>query len=79
MKYNFFDKDKLTRAELAVEKAGQDPKDEELVLAEYLKLAGRAEDEKGNKVLTPHDKSLGKERLSKREYLRKENLGTIKK
>ncbi len=46
--------------------------EEEMILEEYLKMNGRVEDEKGNKILSPHDKEIGEEKIGKREVRRKE-------
>ena len=49
----------------------------QVVLEQYLKLNGRAETEDGSKILTPHDKEIGEDKIAKREILRKENLDAI--
>ena len=45
--------------------------EEELVLAEYLNLCGRVEDEDGNKILTKCDRIIGEEKVAEMERRKK--------
>jgi len=50
--------------------------EDELVLEEYLKMNGRVEDEKGNKIMNANDISIGEERVLKSEQGRKGYIET---